>query len=77
MSLISEAQAQANLDALLSAQSNNMLTVSIGGRSVSYRTTQDLTAAISYWTRVLAGVKRTAVGQSRHSVSAASFRSNQ
>lgn len=77
MSGITQAQAQANLDALLAAQSNNILSVSIGGRTVSYRNMADLTAAINYWSRVLAGLQRKASGQSRHGMSAASFRSSQ
>lgn len=77
MSGITQAQAQANLDALLLAQSSNMLSVSISGRSVTYRSTKDLTEAINYWQRVLHGLMRKAVGQSRHSMSAAAFRRTQ
>lgn len=77
MSGITEEQAQANLDALVAAQSSNLLSVSIGGRTVTYRTTADLTAAINFWVRVLNGIKRKAAGASRHSMAAAAFRSNQ
>ena len=77
MSGITQAQAQANLDSLVNAQINNMLSVSIGGRTVSYRTGKDLIDAINYWSRVLAGLQRTAAGLSRHGMSAAAFRSNQ
>lgn len=77
MTGITQAQAQANLDSLLEAQSTNMLSVGISGRNVTYRTAEDLAKAINYWSRVLAGLKRTAAGQSRHGMSAAAFRTNQ
>lgn len=77
MTGITQAQAQAQLDALLAAQANNILSTSIGGRTVSFRSSADLIEAINYWSRVLAGIQRTAAGQSRHSLSAAAFRSRQ
>lgn len=77
MTGITQAQAQAQLDALLAAQTNNLLSISIGGRTVTYRTAKDLLEAINYWSRVLAGIQRNAAGQSRHGMSAASFRSTQ
>lgn len=77
MSGITQAQAQANLDALLAAQSSNLLTTSIGGRTVTFRTTKDLVEAINYWSRVLAGIQRQAAGLSRHGMSAAAFRTKQ
>lgn len=71
---ISLEQAQAQLDALLAAKASNMLTVSIGGRSVTYRSAADVLEQINYWTRVIAGLKRQASGLSRHGFSVAGFR---
>lgn len=70
-------QAQAQLDALLAAVSSNMLTVSIGGRSVTYRSAEDLQASINYWERIVAGFIRQAGGLSRHGISLANFEDTQ
>jgi hypothetical protein len=67
-------QAQQQLDALLAAQANNMLIVSIGGRSVTYRDMAQVLEGINYWQRVVAGLKREAAGGSRHGMSVVSFR---
>lgn len=74
---ITLAQAQANLDALLSVQSGNLLSVSIGGRTITHRSSKDLTDGINYWSRVVAGLKRSAGGESRHGMKAAAFRTSQ
>jgi hypothetical protein len=66
-------QAQAQLDALLGALSSNMLTVSIGGRSVTYRSASEIQSQINYWERVVAGFTRQAAGISRHGTSVVSF----
>ena len=74
MSGITLAQAQTNLDALLSVQANPMASVSIGGRSYSYRSGADLLAQITYWQRLVAQLSRTAAGQSRHGYAVADLR---
>jgi hypothetical protein len=66
-------QAQAQLDSLLASLSTNMLTVTIGGRSVMYRSAQDIQAQINYWQRIVSGFQRQADGQSRHGIALASF----
>lgn len=66
-------QAQAQLDALIAATSSNLLTVTIGGRSVVYRSAQDLQAQINYWQRIVTGFDRVTAGQSRHGFSVPSF----
>jgi hypothetical protein len=72
--MITVAQAQAQVDALLAAQQGGMLSVSIAGRTVTYRSLKDLTEALTYWTRVLAQAKRVQSGASRHGYAAADFR---
>lgn len=75
--MITLAQAQTNLDALLALPPGDIGSVNISGRTVTYRSAAELQSLINYWTRIVAGLKRKADGQSRHSVAAASFRSNQ
>lgn len=77
MSGITLAQAQAQLDALLAAQSSNLLSVSLAGRSVSYRNAMDLIEAINYWSRIVAGFQRVAGGESRHGFSVSNFQNTQ
>jgi hypothetical protein len=74
--MITLEQAQAQLDALLAAESGNMLTVSIGGRTVTYDTAEQRTAQVNYWQRVVAGLKRKAGGLSHHGMSVARFGSH-
>lgn len=74
---ITVAQAQAQLDALLAAQAGQMLSVSIGGRTVTYRSLKDITDAIDYWSRTLARLQRVAAGGPRHGYSLADFRGTQ
>lgn len=74
---ITLAQAQANLDALMAAQAGNpsgLRTVSIGGRSVSYASAQEMLEAINYWTRMVNTLQRRAAGGPRHGYSVADFR---
>lgn len=75
MSGITLAQAQAQLDSLLATQASGMLSVSIGGRSVTYRSSRDLQDAITYWARLVAQLTRTAAGGPRIGHSLADFRS--
>jgi len=65
--------AEAQLNALMEARGNNMLTVSIGGRSVTYREMADLSMAINYWARIVASFNRVAVGLDPHGISIARF----
>lgn len=68
-------QAEAQLAALLAAQSGNTLSVSIGGRSVSYRNLGELTAAITFWQRMVVQLARSRDGVGSTSYKAADFRS--
>lgn len=77
MSGVTLAQAQAQLDALLEAQSNNLLTVTIGSRSMSYRSAADIQQQINYWHRVIAGIQRAAGNESRHGFRVANFQRTQ
>lgn len=72
--VITLAQAQAKLDALMSASASNTLSVSYGGRTVTYKSAQDLREDISFWTRLVAEKKRQQAGASRHGHSVAAFR---
>ena len=71
---ITLAQAQANLDSLLAAQAGQMLSVSIGGRTVTYRSLKEVTEAINYWSRMVTQLTRTAAGGTRHGYALADFR---
>lgn len=73
---ITQAQAQAKLDALLTASAGETLTVRFGERSVTYRSAQELTEQINYWARLVTELKRTAIGASRHGHALADFRSH-
>lgn len=68
MSGITLAQAQAILDALVEAQTSDPLThvgsFSIEGRTVSYRSAQDLIDLISFWERKVSQLAR--AGQGSH-----------
>lgn len=77
MSGITQAQAQAQLDALLEAQLSNRLSVSVAGRTVTFRTAKDLIEAINYWSRILSDLRRVAAGGQRHGFSAANFQRTQ
>lgn len=73
MAGFTQAQAQAQLDALMAAQSDNLLGGSVGGRSFQFRSAEDLQAQINYWSRIVAGFQREAAGRSRHGFSVAKF----
>jgi NADH/NAD ratio-sensing transcriptional regulator Rex len=76
---ITLANAQAILDNLVESQVcgvNEFTSVSIAGRTVTYRNAQELSQLITYWSRVVAELRRTAAGRSRHGYSVADFRSN-
>jgi hypothetical protein len=73
---ITLAQAQAQLDALMTSQSGNTLTVRFGDRSVTYRTAEEMTSQINYWARLVTELRRTAMGASRHGYAVADFRSS-
>jgi hypothetical protein len=75
---ITVAKAQEILDALVEAQAagaTEFSSVSIAGRTVTYRGAAEITEQINYWSRVVAGLKRQAAGRSRHGYSVADFRS--
>ena len=74
MTAITLTQAQAQLAALMSAQSNNTLMVRYADRSVTYRSAVELTAQINYWTRMVTELQKTAIGASRHGHAVADFR---
>jgi hypothetical protein len=77
MSAYTLAQAQAQLDALLSSQAaGGVLSITIHGRTVTYASMVDMQKAIDYWTRVITGLERKAAGLSRHGYSVADFRGN-
>lgn len=75
---INLANAQTILDNLIEAQAagvNEFTSVTIGGRTVSYRSAEDVERQINYWSRVVAQLQRKAAGRSRHGYSVADFRS--
>lgn len=75
---ITLASAQEILSALVEAQAagaTEFASVSIAGRTVSYRGAAELATQINYWSRVVAGLQRQAAGRSRHGYSVADFRS--
>lgn len=75
MSGITLAQAQVNLDALVNAQMTGSLAVSVGGRSLSFRTMKDLIEGISFWERKVAALTRIAAGGSKHGFAVADLSS--
>lgn len=78
MSGITLANAQAVLDALVQAQIDDpagaLGSVTIGGRTVSWKGADDLIKMVNYWSGVVADLKRSAAGAQRHGRSVASFR---
>jgi hypothetical protein len=74
MSGITLAQAQAQLDALLAAQSSQSLSVRYGDRQVTYRSATEIIDLINYWRREIATLERRAAGRSGLSYRLASFR---
>lgn len=74
MSGITLAQAQAQLDALLAAQSSQSLSVRYGDRQVTYRSATEIIDLINYWRREIATLERRAAGRSGLSYRLVSFR---
>lgn len=77
MSGIPLAKAQEILDALIEQQicdpSGNLGSVSVAGRTISYRSADDLVKLINYWSRIVAQQSRLAAGGSRHGIKTAKF----
>lgn len=80
MAGITLAQAQSNLDALVAAQANfdgsasvSISTAGGGRREITFASIDQITRAILFWSRTLAGLERRAAGRSRHGVSLADF----
>lgn len=71
-------QAQAVLDALIQAQIDDPLgalgSVTIQGRTVSYKGADDLIKMVNYWSGIVADLRRKAARAQRHGRSVASFR---
>lgn len=78
MSGITLTQAQQILDALIQAQIDDPIgalgSVSVGGRTVSYKSADELITQTNYWSGVVADLQRKAAGANRHGRSVASFR---
>lgn len=79
MSGITQAQAQSILDSLIAARAsaNDFGSVTIAGRTITYRNTEDLTKEINYWSRIVSGYQRQADGHSRHGFKVANFQNTQ
>lgn len=71
MSGISLADAQTILTALIEAQKCDPVgaigSISINGRTVTYKGSDDLIKQVNYWARIVAGLQRNAAGVSRTS----------
>jgi hypothetical protein len=78
MTDVTLAQAQQVLDALVRAQiedpSGSLGSVTVNGRTVSYRNAEDVIKLIEYWRGLVATKQRQAAGGSRISMKRASFR---
>lgn len=74
MSAITLQQARAKLDALMAAEMNNLRSVTIGGRTVTYGTMKELHDAIDYWSGWVTRLERQASGR-RSGYAVADFRS--
>lgn len=75
MAGITLAQAQEHLDAALSIQATGMLSMSINGRSYSYRSMNDLLEAITFWECKVHQLQRVAAGGARTDFAVADFTS--
>ena len=76
--MITLANAQTILDNLVEAQVNGVTeftSVTVGGRTVSYRSADDVIKLITFWRRVVIELQRKAAGRARQSYSLADFRS--
>jgi hypothetical protein len=78
MSGITLTQAQQILDKLIQAQIDDPIgalgSVNVAGRTVSFKTADDLIKMIDYWSAVVARLQRQAAGGSRHGFAVADFR---
>ena len=74
---ISLSDAQAILDALIAAQKEDSIgaldSISVNGRSYSFKSADDLIKMINYWSGIIAQLKRRAAGASTFGRSAAIF----
>jgi len=74
---ISLSDAQAILDALIAAQKEDSIgaldSISVNGRSYSFKSADDLIKMINYWSGIIAQLKRSAAGASTFGRSAAIF----
>lgn len=73
MTAITIDQARTRLNAMLEAQVGGMLSVSINGRTVTYRSLTELDDAIIRWSRIVTNLERTAAGGSPARYSLARF----
>lgn len=76
MAGITLAQAQEQLDAALSIQATGMLSMSINGRSYTYRSMKDLLEAITFWERKVNQLQRVTAGGARTDFAAADLSSS-
>lgn len=78
MSGISQADAQAILDKLIEVQKCDPIgalgSVSVGGRTITYKNAEDLIRMINYWSGVVAGAQRAAAGKPRLGFAVSDFR---
>jgi hypothetical protein len=71
-------QAQAQLAAMLAAQSSgNLRSITINGRTTTFATSAEFLEQLNYWVRMVSDLQRRAAGRSRHGYVGASFRSPQ
>jgi hypothetical protein len=77
MSGITLAQAQQVLDALVQAQiddpSGSLGSITVGGRTVTYRSAEDVIKLLGFWRSLVAEKTRIAAGGSRLSMKRARF----
>lgn len=77
MSGISVTQAQEMLDKLIEQQlcdpAGTLGSVTVGGRTVSYRSAEDLIRLIDYWRGLVTELQRQAAGMSRIGMKLAKF----
>jgi hypothetical protein len=72
-------QAQGVLDALIAAQlsgaceSGALSSVSVGGRTVTFRSLDELITAITFWQTMVTNLERAAAGESRTGYKLARF----
>ena len=67
MSGITLAQAQAQLDSLMEMNQGGILSSTINGRSVTFRSIEELLKAITFWNDMVNKLTRVAAGGTKHS----------